>query len=97
MSYTKYSTLVSGFNTHALVISALTGSTPEEQLKLFADLEKFMAEHYVQIRRPGVLKPATIAKLAAKHGIVRGLSAEAASWDQSGKGRHDFKKLQVAA
>ncbi len=97
MSYSKYSTLVSGFNTHARVISALTGSTPEEQLKLLGDSEKFMRKHYVQVRRPGVLKPATIAKLAAKCGIVRGLSAEAASWDQSGKARHDIKKLQVTA
>lgn len=93
MSYTKYSTLVSGFNTNEQIISAFTGQTPEEQMQLLADSEKFMNKHYIQVRRPGVLKPATIAKLAAKLGIVRGLKAEAASWDQSGKGRHDYKKL----
>lgn len=81
----KFTTLISGFNT--------TDACPRDPsvdgwVADYKASQAWMKEHYVQVQVAGRASPDNIAKIAARKGIVRGLKAEATSFDQSGKGRH---------
>lgn len=89
MSYTRYTTFVSGYNT-------AESMTDVERLD-DAKRAEWMNAHFRQIKRTGICKPETVFKMAAKMGIVHKLSAEAVSFDQSGKGRHDKKIIDLQA
>ncbi len=95
MAYSKFTTFISGFNTCEVQAPLAAGMTPEQQLQVTIDSEAFMKAHFVQTRRAGQLKPETVRKIAAQMGIVRGLRAEAVSFDGSGKGRHAKRIIAV--
>lgn len=95
MAYSRFKTFISGFNTNEVRAPLTAGMTPEQQLQFTIDGEAFMRAHYIQTTRAGQLKPETVRKIAAKLGIVRGLKAEAVSFDGSGKGRHACREIAV--
>ena len=95
MAYSKFTTFISGFNTTEARAPLTAGMTPEQQLQFTIDSEAFMKAHFIQTKRAGQLKPETVRKIAAKMGIVRGLSAEAVSFDGSGKGRHARRPIAL--
>lgn len=82
---TKYTTFISGYDT-------LEELSPD-QLKNDTIRNEWVKVHFKQIQHAGVCKVQTVHKLAAKAGIVRKLSAVAAGFDQSGKGRNDRKVI----
>jgi len=83
MSYSIYKTFISGFK------------TKESMYSLKIDSSDFVAKYFAQTCRSGKLKPETIRKIGDKLGIVRDLSAEAISFDNSGHGRNDRVKIQL--
>ena len=96
MGYTGYTTSICGFNTVEvnphLHYMHLHGQAFAVALEAY---ELWMKEHYIRIKHTGVCKPETVRKLAAQRGIVRALRAEAVSFDQSGKGRHIVRKIEI--
>ena len=95
MAYTRYTTFVSGFNTDEANPHHYAHLHGDAFAAVFEASEAWMKEHYIQIKHTGVCKPETVRKLAAQRGIVRGLKAEAVSFDQSGKGRHNIKTIAL--
>ena len=95
MAYTRFTTFVRGFNTTEENPHRYAGLSGAEFAAAFEASEAWMAAHYIQIKHAGTCKPETVRKLAAKRGIVRGLKAEAVSFDQSGKGRHAVRNIEL--
>jgi hypothetical protein len=95
----RFTTFISGYNTAEQPVDdgapALSELTPEQQLERVERVEQFSELHFVQVRGAGVWKPESIRRLAERRGIVRGLRAEAVSFDTSGKGRHVRREIAL--
>ena len=81
----KFTTLISGFNTADV---CPCDASENGWVADYTASQAWMNAHHVQIHVAGRATQANIAKIAARKGIVRGLRAEATSFDSSGKCRH---------
>ena len=97
MAYSKYTTLVTGYATspslrpaHPNGIDCASDAQYAERARAY---EAWGRENFKSVRRAGICSAQTCKNMAAKSGIKFGISAEAASFDGSGKARHKFKKI----
>jgi hypothetical protein len=90
----KCTTFISGYKTEVIFAKPdFSKMTPEEQFQNDLERKAFMDAHFVQFKHTGICSTESIQRMAARKGIVRGLAAEAVSFDQSGKSRHITKKI----
>lgn len=95
----RFTTFISGYDTTEPPVAsgapALSELTPEQQAARVEQVRAFSELHFIQVRGAGIWKPESIRRLAARRGIVRGLRAEAVSFDSSGKGRHVRREIPL--
>lgn len=99
MSYSKYTTLVSGYTADPAGRPAFPNraecSSDEEYAQAARANEAWSKKHFQSTRRAGICKPETCLKMAAKLGLTHNIKAEAASFDQSGKGRNSLRRIAL--
>jgi hypothetical protein len=99
MAYSKFTTLVSGYTADLASMPrypnrAEMASDGEYNEAARAQAAWFKT-HYKSIRRAGICKPETCRKMVEQLGLKDKISAKAASFDQSGKGRHSFVTISL--